>query len=367
MEKYKKSIVYSYIYGNDIEDYTLEELESDPKFMSQVILLSKDKNFYDYVEKPVKQNYHFVKSLLEAFPGDDTFLIQAVETYLESNDNELNKIEVLIILCSIIKDKTSEDYIKYKLILRTKYLREKTELLSVKEIASTDPKIKREVGEGFWFIYDKYNHNKIVLDYYAKEMIKGILSEKYLEEQIHNNFKTPEELTKIGQKNYLINIISNYDLTLSSYISANPSLLNPSLKILERIQKNWNKYNEIKDRKLYENIYEAVHTYMNYEEPSSGNLFTEDEILYLLGEELNILDLIKKYDKLDEEYYRSLKEEIKEHPKEEYTFIEKKHYNNLKRIIENILLGEDPKDAYTLEEQQTKGEVIDLMSYKKRG
>ena len=59
-------------------------------------------------------------------------------------------------------------------------------------------KLKREVVEAFWFIYAKYNHNKIVLDYYAKEMITGILSEKYPEEQIHNNFKTPEELTKIG-------------------------------------------------------------------------------------------------------------------------------------------------------------------------
>ena len=46
---------------------------------------------------------------------------------------------------------------------------------------------------------------------------------------------------------------------------------------------------------------------------------------------------------------------------------EKKNYNNLKRIIENILLGEDPKDAYTLEEQQTKCEVIDLVPHKKRG
>ena len=190
---------------------------------------------------------------------------------------------------------------------------------------------------------------------------------KKLEEEIHTTFKNPKELEKIQLKNYLINLISQKDQTLASYVSANPHLLETTTKTITKIQNNWLKYINQQEIKLYNNIYETIHTYLNYEQPESSTLFSEEELLYLLGEELNILDLIKKYDKLDEEYYRSLKEEIKEHPKEEYTFIEKKHYNNLKRIIENILLGEDPKDAYTLEEQQTKCEVIDLVPHKKRG
>lgn len=352
MKKYNKNTVYNYIYGNDIEDYTLEELEQDPLFMSKVIIQSKDKNFYNYVDIPVKQNYTFVKALLEVFKEDDKFLIKAVDTYLKSNDEEINKIEIMILLTNIIKDKESEDYLKYKIILRTKYLREKLETLSIKDIIDQDRELQRKVGEGFWLIYDKYNSSNVVVDYYAKEMIKEILSEKYLEEKIHNSYNTPEEFQKIELKNYLIKIISNYDPTLSSYISANPNLLNNTLKIIERIQKNWYKYNDIIDRKTYENIYEAVHNYINYEEPESSNLFSEEEIIYSLGEELNILELIKKYDKIDEEYYQDIKESIKNHPKEDYTFIEKKHYNNLKKIIQKILKGEIPTDSYTIEEKK---------------
>lgn len=365
MEKYNKKIVYDYIYGNDIENYTLEELENDPIFMSKVILLSKDKNFYNYVEDSIKQDYSFVKSLLEAFPDDEKFLINAVDTYLKSNDDELNKIEVLVVLCSIIKNKNSEDYIKYKLILRTKYLKEKQELLAIKSVSAQDPELKKQVEEGFFFIYDKYNHNKIVLDYYAKEMIKDILSEKYLEERLHSDFKEANELDTIEQRTYLINILSNYDSTLSSYVSANPSILNESLTIITKIQKNWNIYNDLKERELYENVYEIIHLYMSYEEPDSSDFFTEDEILYLLGKELNILDLIKKYDKINEECYKDIMDVIEEHPKESYTFIEKKHYNNLKKAVQDVIKGIKPQDAYTLNKQELQSEIIDFATHKK--
>ena len=50
-------------------------------------------------------------------------------------------------------------------------------------------------------------NNKIVLDYYTTEMIKDILSEKKLEEEIHTTFKNPKELEKIQLKNYLIKFV----------------------------------------------------------------------------------------------------------------------------------------------------------------
>lgn len=365
MEKYNRKIVYDYIYGNDIENYTLEELENDPIFMSKVILLSRDKNFYHYVEDSIKQDYSFVKSLLEAFPEDDKFLMNAVDTYLKSNDNELNKIEALVVLCSIIKNKNSEEYIKYKLILRAKYLKEKEELLAIKSVSTQDLELKKQVGEGFFFIYDRYNDNKIVLDYYTKEMIRDILSEKYLEERLHSDFKEAGELDTIAQRTYLINILSNYDSMLSSYVSANPSILNESLTIISKIQKNWNRYIDLRERELYENVYEIIHSYMNYEEPSSSMFFTEDEILYLLGKELNILDLIIKYDKLDKECYKDIIDVIEEHPKESYTFIEKKHYNNLKKAVQDVIKGIKHQDAYTLDKQELQSEIIDFTTPKK--
>lgn len=365
MEKYNKKVVYDYIYGNDIENYTLEELENDPIFMSKVILLSKDKNFYNYVESSIKQDYFFVKSLLEAFPEDDKFLMNAVDMYLQSDDDELNKIEILVVLCDTIRDKNSENYIKYKLILRAKYLKEKQEILSIKNIYVQDLELKKQVGEGFFLMYDKYHANKIVLDYYAKEMIKDILPEKYLEELIHNDFKDANELDTVEKRTYLINILSNYDSALSSYISTNPSILSEFLTIMSKIQNNWKRYIDCKEREIYENVYETVHLYMNYEEPSSNMFFTEDEMLYLLGRELNILDLIKKYDKLDEECYKDIMNVIEEHQKENYTFIEKKHYNNLKKAVQKVINGTKPQDAYTLDKQEIQSEIIDFTTHKK--
>ena len=203
-----------------------------------------------------------------------------------------------------------------------------------------------------------FNHNKIVLDYYTTEMIKDILSEKKLEEEIHTTFKNPKELEKIQLKNYLINLISQKDQALASYVSTNPHLLETTIKTITKIQNNWLKYINQQEIKLYNNIYETIHTYLNYEQPESSTLFSEEELLYLLGEELNIIDLIKKHDKLDEEYYMSIKEEIEEHPKENYTFIEQKHYNTLKKKLQKVLEGSPIDDAYTINTKKQQSEII---------
>ena len=85
-------------------------------------------------------------------------------------------------------------------------------------------------------------------------------------------------------------------------------------------------------------------------------------MLYLLGEELKIIDIIKKYDKLDEEYYMGIKEEIKEHPKEDYTFIEQKHYKKLKQKVQKALEGVSIYDAYTLKEPSFNSRIIPFTS-----
>lgn len=358
MKKYSPKLVYDYIHGNDITAYTLDELENDPTFMSMVIIMSKDKNFYQFAEDQVKQNHIFVKAIIKTFPSDQKFIISVADNYLSSNDVEINKIEILILLCEVIKDKQSEEYIRYNLILRIKYLNEKIKISIIKENAAKEPTLKKELGEGYIILYDMFNHNKIVLDYYTTEMIKDILSEKKLEEEIHTTFKNPKELEKIQLKNYLINLISQKDQTLASYVSANPHLLETTIKTITKIQNNWLKYINQQEIKLYNNIYETIHTYLNYEQPESSTLFSEEELLYLLGEELNIIDLIKKYDKLDEEYCMSIKEEIEEHPKENYTFIEQKHYNTLKKKLQKVLEGSPIDDAYTINTKKQQGKII---------
>ncbi|UKI27048.1 MAG: hypothetical protein L6V91_10275 [Bacilli bacterium] len=52
--------------------------------------------------------------------------------------------------------------------------------------------------------------------------------------------KTPKELEKNPiKKSYLINLISQKDQTLASYVSANPHLLETTTKTITKIQNNW--------------------------------------------------------------------------------------------------------------------------------
>jgi len=45
-EKYNINIILNYINGDDIEGYTIEELENDCTFMKLVINYTNDKNMY---------------------------------------------------------------------------------------------------------------------------------------------------------------------------------------------------------------------------------------------------------------------------------------------------------------------------------
>ena len=43
---YSIKTVEAYIKGEDIEKYTIEELENDPTFMRMIVLATNDKNIY---------------------------------------------------------------------------------------------------------------------------------------------------------------------------------------------------------------------------------------------------------------------------------------------------------------------------------
>ena len=64
MIKYNPKLVYNYIMGNDIYPYDIEKLEDDYNFMTSVIVYSKDKNFYNLCSTNLKNNYKFLKFLI---------------------------------------------------------------------------------------------------------------------------------------------------------------------------------------------------------------------------------------------------------------------------------------------------------------
>lgn len=323
MKKYNIETVYNYMNGEDITDFTLKELESNTNFMIDVINVSNDKNFYDFAEESVKTDYRFVKFIINKFKEDENLITVAADTYIESQDNEQNYIELLIIMCNLVKDKKDKNYKKYKFLLEANYSAKRLQIELGK--LKIDKEASDNLGMGFLSIYDSFNSSQIILDYYAKAIIEDIFEE--------------------------------YDIVLED-IS----------KQLNEIKNNWNKYIEIKERTKCNEILNKVHEYMEYEAVDYYSL-NETTLLYLVATNLGIEKTLLKYDSISEEYYQGIMEEA--HfllEVSELSFNDRLNYNNIKKIILDIL-KDTQSSSQTLEaktENNKKCKIIKLVKNEQR-
>lgn len=368
MKKYNIETVYNYINGEDIADFTLEELESNTNFMIDVINASNDKNFYNFTEDNVKTDYRFVKFIINKFKEDENLITVAADTYIENQDNEQNYIELLIIMCNLIKDKNSKNYKKYKFLLEVNHKSKRLQIELGKLKMNTEVAVN--LGMGFLIIYDSFNSSQIILDYYAKAIIEDIFEEYdiVLEDYLHQRFNTFEKIEKIGIKKYLLDFIAVYDEMLSSYLSSHIYLLEGISKQLDKIKNNWNKYIETKERKKYNEIINKVHEYMEYEAVDYYSL-GEITLLYLVATNLGIEKTLLKYDSISEEYYQEIMEEahfLLEVSK--LSFNDRLNYNNIKKIILDIL--KDTQSSSQTPEEKTenykKCKIIKLVKNEQR-
>ena len=368
MKKYNIETVYNYINGEDIADFTLEELESNTNFMIDVINVSNDKNFYNFTEDNVKTDYRFVKFIINKFKEDENLITVVADTYIENQDNEQNYIELLIIMCNLIKDKNSKNYKKYKFLLEVNHKSKRLQIELGKLKMNTEVAVN--LGMGFLIIYDSFNSSQIILDYYAKAIIEDIFEEYdiVLEDYLHQRFNTFEKIEKIGIKKYLLDFIAVYDEMLSSYLSSHIYLLEGISKQLDKIKNNWNKYIETKERKKYNEIINKVHEYMEYEAVDYYSL-GEITLLYLVATNLGIEKTLLKYDSISEEHYQGIMEEARFLlDASKLSFNDRLNYNNIKKIILDILKetqssSQTPKEKT---ENYKKCKIIKLVKYEQR-
>lgn len=368
MKKYNIETVYNYINGEDIADFTLEELESNTNFMIDVINASNDKNFYNFTEDNVKTDYRFVKFIINKFKEDENLITVAADTHIENQDNEQNYIELLIIMCNLIKDKNSKNYKKYKFLLEVNHKSKRLQIELGKLKMNTEVAVN--LGMGFLIIYDSFNSSQIILDYYAKAIIEDIFEEYdiVLEDYLHQRFNTFEKIEKIGIKKYLLDFIAVYDEMLSSYLSSHIYLLEGISKQLDKIKNNWNKYIETKERKKYNEIINKVHEYMEYEAVDYYSL-GEITLLYLVATNLGIEKTLLKYDSISEEHYQGIMEEARFLlDASKLSFNDRLNYNNIKKIILDILKetqssSQTPKEKT---ENYKKCKIIKLVKYEQR-
>lgn len=329
---------------------------------------SNDKNFYDFAEESVKTDYRFVKFIINKFKEDENLITVAADTYIESQDNEQNYIELLIIMCNLVKDKNDKNYKKYKFLLEANYSAKRLQIELGK--LKIDKEASDNLGIGFLIIYDSFNSSQIILDHYAKKIIKDIFKEYdiVLEDYLHQTFNTFEKIEKIGIKKYILDFIAIYDEMLSSYLSSHIYLLEDISKQLNEIKNNWNKYIEIKERTKCNEILNKVHEYMEYEAVDYYSL-GKITLLYLVATNLGIEKTLLKYDSISEEHYQGIMEEARFLlDVSKLSFNDRLNYNNIKKIILDIL-KETQSSSQTLEaktENNKKCKTIKLIKYEQR-
>ena len=361
MKKYSKESINDYILGNDVEGYSIEELENDKDFMMLVIEATNDKRIYDLCSEDVKKNYDFVKYLVNKFKDDINFICNVADYYLSSTEDELTVME-LNILMSELTSKDKEKNMKYSLAQEVIYSSKRVEIEAGK-LELNDPKVDREIGMGFLLIFDSFNSSEIILNYFAKKTIEEIFNENNidLESMSHNQFKSAKEIDNIGINNYMISFIEVYDSMLASYLSTHIDLMQDLKQKIEKAQKNWNKYISNEEIIKYNLILDKVHDYMLQIE--NNITFTETEILYYIGKKLGISEKIAKYEDISDELYNMIMDNIDDDFYEaefDSNSSNRFYYNSLMKTISSILSSNVNNENKTESSNNKKCKVLKM-------
>lgn len=270
------------------------------------------------------EKYEYLRKLLKEYNKNN----QSVKEYLMSDAlSTAERLEYSLILENLTGDTD------FQTIYETIY-----DVIRVKiEYTKQKKNITKEIGLGFKYIFDEYSNSKIILSFMATKMIEKILNEDDFELELHLNFKSAEQIRKIGINKLLINYISNYDKMLSSYLTSNISLLEDSKIELNKILNRWVDYENKKEKIKYNKMIEQVENYLS----SVDTIFTPADVMYYIANKLGIIEKLAKYDNISQLVYQSILENISDDIFAELVNCpeEKEHYNAVKNIMTEALFG----------------------------
>ena len=342
---YDLKLINDYINGEDIHEYSLEELENNPKFMESVIRVSNDKNFYNLCSIEVKNDYDFVQFMIDKFKYDLDFVDTVATIYLGNCSDDFSKISIIVKMCNISEKSNEKDvFAKYRIMFMARFF---SDLLSIENYKQENPN-DIDIGLGFIVFYEDYNYDLDVLKSYSKQLINYLFNETGddLENEIHKNFKTPNDIYNYGLNKYMIEYLNKYDHYLADYAVVHIDVLDEFQERINKIQVKWNKYVDREEAYIYELMFSRVHDYMT--ENALDSLITEDEYLYYIGKELGLSDKLASYSCMNRETYEEINKDIDEDfiRKSLKDAREKIIYSNIKRImIDSIFNSEEQKEG----------------------
>ena len=231
--------LFNYIKGNKLDN--IEELHDDYKFMMKVIDITGDKKYYNLCSDRVRNNYNFVRFLIDKFSFDKYFISVISYEYFRNNLIDEKYKELLIIVNDLLDGFDSFCSFNNKKLLDAFYTSAKR---NIENFNNEYPNYNNVVQKGFIIIHNNHKSSYIIMDYFAKRFIEEIfvVDEKcILEYLIHDNFNSYNELKEYGINKFLINYIEKYDMFLADYIRCNVSLLD-DIKLLNDIEQNFDSY-----------------------------------------------------------------------------------------------------------------------------
>ena len=362
-------LLNKYINGDDLSEETIEKLENNKYFMEKVIDITNDPKMYHYCSKKVKTDPGFIRFLMKKFINNLDFICDAVDYYFNNSqcdeesviDNDY--VEIAIILRAILKRKDDDRYTRYDLMEDVMYASLRFQVEDAKREYKDDYEYQYDMGLGFWYIFDTYMNNEIVINYYARKMLNEIFIEDYyaLDKILHNKYSTVEEIEDKGIYCVLINVISIYDNMLAAYVAVHKDLLKKPIKKLGYVLKRWNKYVDLKETNMYEQIFTDVEEYMRDKDENS--ILSEKDLLTFIGLNLGITDKLVQHQLIDlidvnivKEEQNNIIETIKS------SLPDRINYNNVKSIIKSIIFPNQNR----LEDTRTAGKILRLDDFRKK-
>lgn len=246
-------LVFDYINGEDIEN--IDELENDSKFMMEVINVSRDKNIYNLCSDEVKNNYEFVKFVIDSFKNDKSFVDYVATEYLKNHGiSDINARELYFIMSQIFCDYDDDRSYYYR--LKRHYIYE-NERMAIDYLIENEQDLilKKRLGMGFVLIINSdIGTSDIMTRFFVYEYLKEIFYERKisLEELLHSMFPNKNKLKLYGVKNFIIDYVKRYDSELSDYLFVHIDLLKDIEKDINYIINRWDNYldNKIFTKKL---------------------------------------------------------------------------------------------------------------------
>ena len=290
---YSKKMVLDYICGNDIDDYSIEELEDNYLFMIDVIESTNDKNIYNLCSDNVKNNHEFVKYLITKFKSDGNFICNVVNSYLDDMDeDDIKYMEIVILVFNCCVD-NNDDLLSFGAKALSLYHIDRIEIEMLLNDKDNDYWIN-DSKKGFLIIYEQYKDSKIIMDFFAKKFIEEIFygGELSFEKLIHFSVKDYSTIEDMGVNNFFINYIRRCDSSLADYVCYNLYLLDNLKSNLVKIKSNWDNYVKRLNQRRIDIIYQEV------------NEFLEDRDLKFDINQFVIIDIAVKKLGLEEIFYK---------------------------------------------------------------